>query len=84
MLGAFPLVSYLSLEPTREFPKNPTLEQVPQQLVRQLNAIKADVLVIPPPSMLAPAGSDNSLIPQSVLEVLLGMPKPHVLVSGVQ
>ena len=84
MLAAFPLVSYLSLEPTREFPKNPTLEQVPQQLVRQLNAIKADVLVIPPPSMLAPAGSDNSLIPQSVLEVLLGMPKPHVLVSGVQ
>ena len=106
MLAAFPLVSYMTFEPTRDFPQAPTIDQVPQQLVRQLNAIKADVLVIPPPmsmlvadtttttpsSLKPPASADitgvespsSSVIPMSVVEVLLGMPKPHVLISGTQ
>eukprot|EP00164_Ancoracysta_twista_P029591 GFYU01059874.1.p1 GENE.GFYU01059874.1~~GFYU01059874.1.p1 ORF type:complete len:122 (+),score=3.89 GFYU01059874.1:130-495(+) len=103
MLAAFPLVSYMTFEPTRDFPQAPTIDQVPQQLVRQLNAIKADILVVPPPmGMLVTSSSDTSLkpptsadvtvvesssssvIPQSVVEVLLGMPKPHVLISGTQ
>jgi hypothetical protein len=68
-----PLEHVLHLEPTAQFPQ-PTVHDVPQQLIRFIANLKVDVLVIPPQS--------QSLLSHTVTQLLLSLPKPHVAIPS--
>jgi hypothetical protein len=68
----FPLVNHLVLEPTNQLP-TPTVDDVPQQLVKFVASIKCDFLVLPP------ASTDGTVAGEALVNACLAAPKPHVL-----
>ena len=65
------LFTTLFLESTKEFPSAPTVDQVPQQLIKALGSVKCDFVVVQKELL------DNDIRPSTLS--LLSAPKPHVI-----
>jgi hypothetical protein len=68
----YPLINHLTLEPTNHLP-TPTVDEVPQQLVKFIGAIKCDFLALPP------ASHYGAVVGDAVVNACLAAAKPHVL-----
>jgi hypothetical protein len=69
----FPLLSTLVLEPTNQLP-TPTVDEVPNQLIKSLAGFKCDFLVLPPAS-----GDESAVSSDQLALACLAAPKPHVM-----